>query len=177
MLLDKYLPEYHYREKHEMVINASPAKVYELVTKLDIGESWIIKTLLALRGLPSQLINKEQMHRTRFIELENLPQKEMIIGLIGQFWKPSGNLQLFKPEEFLSFDEKGFLKAVWNFDISEQSSSTTLLTTETRIQCLGDYAKRRFSMYWFVVRPFSGLMRKEMLKAMKRKSEHHRMTV
>jgi hypothetical protein len=120
MLLDKFLPEYHYREKHEIVINASPTNVYDLVTRLDMAESWIIKALLALRGLPSQLMNKDQMHRTRFIELENLPQKEMIIGLIGQFWKPTGNLQLFKPDEFVAYDKKDFLKAVWNFEIIEQ---------------------------------------------------------
>jgi hypothetical protein len=171
LLLDKYLPDYHYSEKHEIGINAPAEKIYELVHNLDVSESRIIKILFALRGLPSRMLNKESMQKTRFIELERIENTEMIIGLIGQFWKPNGNLQEFEPSEFLNFNKTDFLKSVWNFHLIQKSPTVTVLSTETRIQCLGPYSKRRFSGYWFLIRPFSGLIRKEMLRAIKKKSE------
>jgi len=47
----------------------------------------------------------------------------------------------------------------------------TRLTTETRIKCLDEDSRSRFGWYWAFIRPFSGLIRMEMLRAIKRKAE------
>ena len=91
-----------------------------------------------------------------------------IIGLIGQFWKANGNLQLFKPEDFIKWNKGGFLKATWNFELVPTGNGTQV-NTETRILCLGDNARQKFRRYWFFVRPFSGLIRKEILRGIKKK--------
>ena len=47
----------------------------------------------------------------------------------------------------------------------------TLLSTETRILCLGPKALKRFRAYWMVIRPFSGIVRKEWLRIAKKMAE------
>lgn len=170
MLLNKYLPEFDFRERHSTKIFAKPEVIASFVERLDMRQSRIIRFLFRLRGMPSDMTGKAGFEKSRFIELERIENKEVIIGLIGQFWKPNGNLQLFCPEEFRKFSIDDFLKAVWNFEII-QLQDYCLLETETRIQCLGKNAKRRFSRYWFFIRPFSGLIRKEILKSIKRNAE------
>jgi hypothetical protein len=47
----------------------------------------------------------------------------------------------------------------------------TTLSTETRILCTDDRNRRRFRRYWAVVRPFSGLIRIELLRIVRREAE------
>jgi hypothetical protein len=171
MLLEKYLPQYHYSTRHEMLISASPEKIFELADRLDLNGSPMIRFLFWLRGIPSHMRNRKDLQGGNFIELERTPSQEIIIGLIGQFWKANGNLQRFEADEFKSFQQPGFLKAVWNFQLIPQSATLTLLTTETRILCTDNVSRKRFSWYWFFIRPFSGIIRNEILKMIRKKAE------
>jgi hypothetical protein len=55
--------------------------------------------------------------------------------------------------------------------VREDDRGRTVLTTETRVAC-GDPASRaKFRAYWTVVRPFSGLIRILMLRAVRRECE------
>ena len=47
----------------------------------------------------------------------------------------------------------------------------TRLETETRVCATGPKAKRRFATYWLVIRPGSGLIRRELLRAVARRAE------
>jgi hypothetical protein len=49
--------------------------------------------------------------------------------------------------------------------------AATLLETETRVLATGPRAKRAFAAYWLVVRPGSGLIRRELLRAVARRAE------
>jgi hypothetical protein len=169
MLQDKYMPAYHFNEVHSIRINSAAATVRSLIDKLDFSRSRMIRFLFALRGMPASMMNLKGLERGRFMRLEST-QSEMVIGLIGQFWKPSGNMLAFKPEEFISLNPPGYLKAVWSFRLVSQNNGC-ILETETRVQCLGDSALRKFRWYWFLVRPFSGLIRIEMLKTIRKAAE------
>ena len=169
MLQVKYLPLPHFSATHHINIRQTPEKIWPLVQQLDFGSSKLIRVLFALRGMPARMMNLGGLERGRFIRLES-NENETIIGLIGQFWKPSGNLQLFKPEEFVTYDEPGFLKATWSFTLTG-GDRCSVLETETRIYCTDENAKRRFRPYWFIVKPFSGIIRKEILKGIRQKAE------
>jgi hypothetical protein len=41
------------------------------------------------------------------------------------------------------------------------------LYTETRVRCLGASSRRWFRLYWLVIRPFSGLLRRSMLRGIR----------
>ena len=169
MIQDKYLPVFDFNEVHRVMIKCPANRVKVLVDDLDFGGSWVIRTLFFLRGMSSRMLTWRGLEHAGFTRLETT-EDEMIIGLIGQFWRPSGNLQSFRPEEFSSFNKMGFQKAVWSFRLIPHNSDCSL-ETETRIQCIGEDARRRFRVYWTVVKPFSGLIRMELLRGIRRSAE------
>jgi hypothetical protein len=170
MLIDKYLPEFDFNERHSITIVSDRQTISSVLENFDFSSSRIIRFLFWLRGMPSKKLSIERLTRDGFIELERTKNDEIVIGLIGQFWKPKGNLQKFEPLEFISFRKPSFLKGVWNFKIGDHADSC-LLSTETRVYCTDNLSKRRFSKYWLFVKPFSGLIRMEMLRAIKKASE------
>ena len=96
----------------------------------------------------------------------------ILAGIAGRFWRlDSGFVPIETPEEFLAFQREGFARAVIAFWTEAGSTGDTLLHTETRVQCFGAVAERRFRAYWMVVGPFSGLIRHAMLRLIKRRAE------
>lgn len=183
MLLDDFMPQWHFNEYHQILVAAKPEAVNRAMRKADLGRSPFVRPLLALRGLPARLSKKDYATEVRggsldamckagpFIQLGDAPPHEYVFGLAGCFWVPSPNLHRLTPGEFLAFDEEGQAKVAANLLIAPLGPDTCRLSTETRIQCLGPKAKRRFRRYWFMIRPFSGLIRLEWLRLIKRGAE------
>lgn len=170
MLIDEFLPKYDFVETHDIIIRANSETVYRSVWEVDVCESWIARWLFFLRGLPSRKVTLKDLKKSRFEILDQIANKELVIGVVGRFWSINGRLQKINAESFRQFDKKGFAKAVWNFTIVEEGNESRL-KTETRIQCLDDESRRSFGFYWTFIQPFSGLIRMEMLKLVKRKAE------
>jgi len=170
MLIDDFMPKYDFSETHEITIRAKADRVYDALNEVDLCESRIIRWLFFLRGLPTRKTTLRDMKQMRFELLGEKSNKEILLGLAGQFWTLRGNLQKISAENFKKFDRKGFAKAVWDFSL-EESDRGTHLTTETRIQCLDDNSQKSFGFYWMFIQPFSALVRQEMLRTVKRKAE------
>lgn len=170
-LHEKYLPVFDFNEVHRIKVNADEGEIFKAIQELDLNRSPLIRMLFRLRGLPASSISGfENLVNMGFTILEMIPDREGIAGLVGQFWKPSGNIQVLDAKEFTAFQEEGFLKATWNFRILKEDN-INVVETETRILCLGASARRRFRPYWFVIKPFSGIIRKEMLKILRDHAE------
>lgn len=170
-LIDEFLPEYQHGERHRIDIAAPPQQVYPVVRSLDTRGSGVIRTLFRLRGMPRSSLTLEGLERDGFVILADRPDDELVLGSIGRFWTPAGDLKRVTPSQFRSFEAVGYAKAVWNFTLSELASSSTRLTTETRVFCPDGPSRRRFRLYWAVIGPFSALIRKEMLLSIKRTVE------
>jgi hypothetical protein len=106
-----------------------------------------------------------------FVMLALDPPKEIVLGAVGRFWKPSPEMVPVRSEDFAAFHEAGYAKVAFNFAVYETGESGCRISTETRVQCLGPGACTFFSLYWVLIRPFSGLIRKEMLKMIKKTAE------
>lgn len=170
MLIDEFLPEHDFVETHAISIDAKPAEIYRVANDIDFGDSFIIRSLMRLRGMSGGSLRLRDLNRYKFEMLGTTVNKEMVIGLIGRFWTLGGSLQTIDAAGFRSFDTKGFAKAVWNFSL-DADGGRTRLTTETRIKCLDADSRRSFGRYWMFIQPFSGLIRMEMLRTIKRKAE------
>lgn len=166
MKIDTFLPNFDFAEKHHKLINAAPLRVYQTLEQLDLSESKWISLLFWLRGL-------KRLHfqdiKTHFIVLDDRPGEEIVLGMLASPWQPDGNIHLVPPAEFVQFEQLGLVKMAWNFTF-EPVGNRTLVTTETRIKCEDSSSLNKFRIYWFFVRPFSGLVRKEMLKLLEIKS-------
>lgn len=170
MLIDEFLPEYDFIETHGVSVRAKSADIYRAANEIDFSESPIIYWLMRLRGMSGGNLTLKDLNRFKFEMLGERINKEMVIGLIGRFWTIGGGLQKIDAESFKRFDTSGYAKAVWNFSLEETDGETNL-KTETRIKCLDAKSHRSFGRYWTFIRPFSGLIRMEMLKTIKRRAE------
>jgi hypothetical protein len=72
---------------------------------------------------------------------------------------------------FLAFAEDGCVKAAWNMRIDQTNPETCTLSTETRIANFGSAARRKFRLYWMLVGPFSGLIRRVLLRGVRHRAE------
>ena len=179
MLIDSFVPNPDAVETHSIVINASAEEVNGALWTADLGGSLIIKLLMGLRSLPDFILRGGCVPlRKRSITLQTLIDSgfgvlakqpdEIVLGVTGKFWRPTGNLSSFNREDFDHPVPPGFARGVWNFWVKEEKRGRTILSTETRVICGDDISRRKFRVYWFFVRPFSGLIRRVMLRAVKR---------
>jgi len=171
MLIDEFLSDYDFVETHDISIHASAANVYRASNEVDFSESCLIRWLLRIRGLSTSNVTLATLRKSRFEVLGETPGRELVMGLVGKFWTPSGGTKKVDAESFKQFNSAGYAKAVWNFAIQPDGPDQRL-STETRIKCLDSGSRRRFGFYWMFVRPFSGLIRIEMLRLIKNRAEN-----
>ncbi|MDT4967584.1 MAG: hypothetical protein QOJ64_2321 [Acidobacteriota bacterium] len=174
MLIDDFLPKFDVREHHSVKVKAPVDQVYRTMSDLDLSHARLSMFLFRLRGMcGAPAFNLDELLKMGFIRLGNEPNEELLLGLVGRFWTPSGGIRRLDAEGFRSFDEPGYARAVWNFSLTEHTAYTTL-ETETRVQCTDDSSRKRFLRYWRIVGRFSGLIRRDILSSIKRSAEKHR---
>jgi hypothetical protein len=166
--LDDWLPDYDFVERHAISLSVAPRRALEAVLALDFRRSLLVRALFTLRGLRAAP-RFQQLLESGFVPLALDPEREIVLGLVGQPWLPTGGLRRLDASGFRAFREPGYVRVAWSFEAEptappESTGATTRLTTETRIQCLDARSRRRFRPYWLFVRPFSGLVRREMLR-------------
>jgi hypothetical protein len=120
--------------------------------------------------MPAEKITLRELRKLCFEILGENENQEIVLGLTGKFWKVKGDLRQISSTNFREFNEKGFAKATWNFSLDESNGATHLIT-ETRIQCLDEKSRKSFGFYWTLIQPFSGWIRMEMLKTIKKAAE------
>lgn len=178
MKLDELLPSYDVAARYDILVQASAADTATALQHMDFSKSRLTKLLLSLRTLSRRRpggetgTQVERLRRAGFAELANVPQVELVFGVVGRFWRlDSGIITGLSAEEILAFHAEGYAKALWNFTVVAESERRTRVITETRIQTFGRSAGWKFRAYWRVVGPFSGLIRKEILAMVKRDAE------
>ena len=180
MLLDELLPDFDVNEIHSAEVPGAPAAAMAAARAVTPGEIRLMGALMALRSLPGRIKRApivtrsdqpfiEQALGLGFVPLGERPD-EVVIGAIGRFWSPAGNrpLSISTSEDFLAFAEPGYAKAAMNIAV-RPAAPGALISTETRIASTDPAARRRFRAYWLLIGPWSALIRRSMLGAVKRR--------
>ncbi|MDQ1688824.1 MAG: hypothetical protein QOK42_1799 [Frankiaceae bacterium] len=178
--VEALLPVYSRREVHRRNYAATASEVRAVLEGLRPRDLPLTRALFAVRGLPLLLQGKspfalvdldrggsllEQTERAGFLRVVDNPT-ELVLVAIGRFWRPDGaRVQVSDREDFERFDQPGYAKAVWSFELNEQGTGTTELVTETRVLATDAGAARLLAAYWLLIRAGSGLIRREMLAA------------
>lgn len=174
------------------MVRAPADVVYRALWQADFGGP-IARVLLAIRLIPALLtdwqaararlaryrrgeerLNLQAFLAAGFASLDEAPNQELVLGLTGRFWTAGGSLIATHPETFRNGPPPGQAQAAWNFLCTPAPDGGTELSTETRVRIDSGPARSRFRAYWFVVRPFSGLLRRAMLRAVRREAERSR---
>ena len=172
MLIDEFLPRYDARERHSIEVNAATSEVYRAVRQTNFQKANLTKFLFKLRGISSsESFSLEDYLKMRFVILGERPDEEILLGLTGKFWKPSGDLIRVEAQDFVRFNRAGYAKAVWNFSLGKTTDGAVRLQTETRVLCTDAASRSLFRVYWFFIGFFSGAIRREMLGVIKKSAE------
>ena len=161
MLLSEALPEYDFSERHQRRVDASPEAVFAAIRSVTLAETPIARTLMRLRGLRagSKRPLVDEMDSEGFVQLTEEPLRELVYTAIGQPWRPLGGRRPVA-EDFGAFAEPGYAKMGFNFRLEDG-----VLSTETRVLLTDERSRKAFRRYWLLIRPFSGLIRREWLRA------------
>jgi hypothetical protein len=160
-LLDQVLPSYDRRELHRRRIDAPPGAIWEAAKDLRSDEMTLMRLLMDVRTLgrrrrdDSRTVLKA-FEWMGFRVINEEPGSEFVVG---------GLRRVEGPEQFTSFDEPRYAKVAFNFRLEGSD-----LSTETRIATTDPHARRCFGAYWFLVRPGSGLIRREWLHAIDKRA-------
>lgn len=161
MFIDRYLNSYSFFEKHQIVIRANSAKIWNTIYHLKISD--ICSIVTSKSHQENLFIN---VIKSKFILLEE-SENEVLLGLVGKFWR--NKIVKVDKEEFKKFNKPGYAKLIWNISIEKIGKDKNILKTETRIECKDNYSMKMFGLYWFFIKPFSGLTRIYILKKIKNK--------
>jgi hypothetical protein len=179
--IDAFLQNFDFSASYQVLINAPRSTVYECLLHSDFSELWLMRLLMTIRTgkrmprsrMPGDL--RQRLQGTGFVILDEVPNDEIVTGVAGRFWRPDGGRCMDLTEaDYVDFSREGYAKVAWNFRLRQdlpETESETILSTETRIQCFGRAALWKFGVYWRLVGPFSGLIRKAILKQVKTKAE------
>lgn len=189
--LDRYLAQSERGNRTSVEVAAPPEVVWDAFRETTLEECRITGALLNLRGLPGRILGRgafssrpalgedhppvtllSNMTDGRFAVLEQVPGEELVLGLVGQFWKVSGGTDVKLPDgaAFLEFNEPGYVKTAVNFRV-DATSGGSRLTTETRSITTNASARRKFAVYWLAIGWASKLIRRDMLAAVRRRAE------
>ena len=189
-LLDRYVRDSEQGNSTRVQVAASPALVWAALHHDRLNDCRTARALAAVRSLPARLSRSgafgsvesvatatdvpllESMRRDRFLPLDEVAGEEIVLGLIGQFWKLNGGTDapVANAAEFVAFDQPGYIKIAVNFRVQATPAGCTL-STETRCRATDPAAARRFALYWALIGWGSKLIRWEILVAVRRRAE------
>lgn len=178
--LDRVLPQFAHREVHAVDVAASPEIVWAAVHEVTGTELPITRVLTAVRGLGTHGARKPILDRFvagGFGRVLDEPPRAVALAAAGQPWKRRGGERVALPEgreEVSEFTRPGFVLMAMSFALEPLGGTgggRTRLTTETRVQPTDAAAARAFRPYWWVIRAGSGVIRHELLRAVRRRAE------
>lgn len=169
MLIDRFLPRADVVQRHELLVASLPARAWHVVRTMDLGRDPAIRALLAFRGFRGGSLTLDGAVSRGFLLLDEDPPHEIVLGLVGRFWRFRSDLR--RPRDFAAFDQPGFLKAAWSWDVAAAGPRACVVGTETRVLATDAMARKAFGRYWRAIGPFSALIRRRALALVRREAE------
>lgn len=171
MLVDDLLPVYDVSDGVAVLVKADARTAWSALMEVDLIEVGrrrpLVGVLGALRALPeivSHVLHGEtppkppKRMRLRdmpeipageggWILLGEIPEQEIVLGLVGKFWRPVIEFKQVSAEEFRDFREAGYAKTIYALSVRSLSEGA-LLSGVMRTATTDDRARRWFMRYW-----------------------------
>jgi hypothetical protein len=174
--LDRVLPRYAHREVHATGVHAGPEAVWSALHEVTSAELPLARVLTTLRGLGAGRADRPVLSgfaARGFTVVVDDPPRALAAAAAGQPWRlrGSGMVRLADLGACARFARPGFVVMAVSFALQPDGDGRTRLVTETRVQPTDAGAARRFRPYWWAVRAGSGLIRRDLLRAVRRRAE------
>jgi len=165
--LDRVMPAWHFSERHAVDVDAPPERALAAACEVRLRDIPLAWALLVARGLARNVGERTfvgLMLGGGFVVAAEEPGRELVLVGVGRPWRLSERLR--RDVDAVTFAEPGWARMAMTL-----RAEPGRLVTETRVALTDEAARRAFHRYWLVVRPFSGLTRRLLLRAAKRAAE------
>jgi hypothetical protein len=184
-LLDRFLPNYEVRERHETLVSAPAEVAWAAARELDLNRSPVVRAIFKGRGLLMRSGSGGPPPARGFFDevlalgwqvLAEEPGREIVMGAVTRPWEANVLFRGLPPDAFLAFDEPGYAQIAWTFAVEPLAPERARFSTETRVRTTDPISRERFRRYWSVFSPGVLLIRYESLRLI-RQDVRRRMAV
>jgi hypothetical protein len=179
--IDRFIPEFDVRERHEIVVHAPSALVLDVARTFDLRSVPAVRAIFWLR---SKLLGAKESalpDDRRGLVAETLgmgwgvlldePGRIFIAGAACRPWHADVVFTPIPPEQFAAYHEPDKVKIVWTLEAMPVASDTTQLATETRVRAIDISARAKFRRYWWMFGVGILVIRWLLLRAVRREAE------
>jgi hypothetical protein len=178
-ILDDIMPEYQFSEKHSVRIHTQPGQAMQAVRESTWGDLKALVALLKIRGAVLRTPYQETGAFATDKRIFDVPAASgpvlggsdyeiaMAWGADVQARRP---LQVSTLQEFADSRQQGAIKICMDFYAEDAGGGWSTVTSETRVLAL-DESPHGLAIYWRLMVPGSGLLRRQWLMSIKRRAE------
>ena len=178
--LDRFMGDYEVVERHEIRV-AAPAEItFSAACDMELEDSLIIRSIFKARELVMGGIAAEKAQPRGLVEqtkalgwraLAEIPGREIVMGAVTQPWMPNPIFRPVPPDAFAAFQERDYVKIVWNLRADPVGPVESIFTTETRAATTDTAARAKFRVYWSFASPGIWLIRRLTLAPLRQEAE------
>lgn len=178
--LERFMPAYEVAERRHIAVAAPADVTFGVACEADLMASPIIRAIFKGRevALGAQPDATERpggvVAFTKSIGwgvLAEVPGREVVMGAVTQPWNANVVFRPLTPDEFVRFDEPGYVKIVWTLRADPVSEHESIFRHETRVSTTDSVARAKFRRYWAVFSPGIKLIRWLLLPEVRAEAE------
>jgi hypothetical protein len=179
-LLDRFMPAYDVAERHHVSVAAPAETTLSAAAATDLQRSAIVRGIFRTRELvlgakPGTVIRPAgllaEVRSLGWGLLAEIPGREVVVGAVTQPWLANVVFRALSPDEFLAFNEPGYVKIAWTLRADPAGPSASVFRTETRVATTDAIARTKFRWYWARFSPGIILIRRVTLSLLKTEAE------
>jgi hypothetical protein len=174
MTIDDLLPTWDWRSAHATRVAAPPDRAAAAARAVSGRDLPVTGALMRVRMLGRHRVDErpivEAMARIGLRTLVDDPLAVVVGGVLAPWRLRGGHQAIGSAAELQAFAAPGWVRVAMAFTVAADGAGSRV-ATETRIVATDVVARRRFGRYWRVIGPFSGITRREMLAAIRRRAE------
>ena len=179
-VLDRFMPVYEVAERHHIHV-AAPAEVtFTAACEQDLLAVPVVRAIFRAREIVLGSDSDTLQHPRGLLSLTKsigwgvlaeAPGHEVVMGAVTQPWHANVIFRSLPPDEFVAFDEPGFVKIAWTLRADATTPHGSVFRTETRVATTDTAARARFRWYWARFSPGILLIRWLLLRPLRREAE------
>jgi hypothetical protein len=180
-LLDRFMPSYEVRERHEVRVAAPVDVTFAVARELGLSQSPLVRAIFRGRELLMGATGKrdeapprpllEEVLSLGWRTLAEEAGREIVVGAVTQPWQSNVIFRGIPSESFAAFAEPEYAKIVWTLAAEPLGPGRSVFRTETRVATTSPSARMKFRRYWAMVSPGVRVIRHEILRLVKREAE------
>lgn len=169
MVLDAAMPQWHWREQHRIATTLPATALLPAVAEVTWAEVRLFRTLMSARFRDGQRFPADEpvlgwFYDSGFTVLDE-SDRSLVLGLVRPARGEPERQELKSAAAYRDFADPGHLKIALAFWCEPNA-----LVTVTRVAATDEGSHRTLALYWVFIRTFSGLIRREWLRAIRRRA-------